>query len=41
MIQQYLKNIIICKDTHTPIINVALLMIDKTWKQPKCPSTDE
>jgi hypothetical protein len=25
----------------TPMFMTALLMIAKTWKQPKCPSTDE
>ena len=29
------------KDTHTPMFIAALLIIAKTWKQPKCPSTDE
>ena len=32
---------IIQKDTCTPIFIVALFTIGKTWKQPKCPSTDE
>ena len=27
--------------THTPVFTAALFMIAKTWKQPKCPSTDE
>ena len=26
---------------HTPIFIALLFTIDKTWKQPKCPSTDE
>ena len=29
------------KDTCTPMFIAALLAIAKTWKQPKCPSTDE
>ena len=33
--------ILIWKDTCTPVFIEALLTIGKTWKQPKCPSTDE
>ena len=29
------------KDTRTPMFIAALLAIAKTWKQPKCPSTEE
>ena len=29
------------KDTLTPTFRAALFTIVKTWKQPKCPSTDE
>ena len=29
------------KDTWTPMFIAALFTIAKTWKQPKCPSTDE
>ena len=29
------------KDTCTPTFTAALFTIVKTWKQPKCPSTDE
>ena len=29
------------KDTCTPMFIAALFTIDKTWKQPKCPSRDE
>ena len=29
------------KDACTPVFTVALFTIAKTWKQPKCPSTDE
>ena len=32
---------IIKKDTCTPIFIAALFRIAKTWKQPKCPLTDE
>ena len=32
---------IIQKDTCTPMLTAALFTIAKTWKQPKCPSTDE
>ena len=37
----YPKNTIIRKDTCTPMFTAALLTIVKTWKQPKCPSTNE
>ena len=29
------------KDTRTPMFIAALFTIVKTWKQPKCPSTEE
>ena len=29
------------KDTCTPMFIAALFAIARTWKQPKCPSTDE
>jgi len=29
------------KDTCTPVFTVALYTISKTWKQPKCPLTEE
>ena len=32
---------LIQKDTCNPIFIAALFIIAKTWKQPKCPSTDE
>ena len=32
---------LIQKDTCTPIFTAALFTIAKTWKQLKCPSTDE
>ena len=37
----YLKKTLIQKDTCTPMFTAALFTIAKTWKQPKCPSTDE
>ena len=37
----YPEKTIIRKDTCTPIFTAALFTIAKTWKQPKCPSTDE
>ena len=32
---------LIQKHTFTPVFIAALFTITKTWKQPKCPSTDE
>ena len=29
------------KDTHIPLFIAALFTIARTWKQPRCPSTDE
>ena len=29
------------KDTCTPMFNAALFTIARTWKQPRCPLTDE
>ena len=37
----YLNKTIIQKDTSTPMFITALIMIAKTPKQPKCPSTEE
>ena len=37
----YPDKTIIQKDTCTPIFIAALFTIAKTWKQPKCPLTDE
>ena len=37
----YPEKTIIPKDTCNPMFIAALLTIAKTWKQPKCPSTDE
>ena len=46
MIQQsyswaYIQTKLIEKDTCSPMFIAALFTIAKTWKQPKCPSTDE
>ena len=37
----YPEKTIIQKDTCTPVFIATLFTIAKTWKQPKCPSTDE
>ena len=37
----YLEKTLIQKDTCTSMFIAALLTIAKTWKQPKCSSTDE
>ena len=37
----YLDKTIIQKDTFFPMFIAALFIIAKTWKQPKCTSTDE
>ena len=37
----YAQKTIIQKDTCTPLFITALFTIARTWKQPKCPSTDE
>ena len=37
----YLEKTIVQKDICTSIFIAALFTIAKTWKQPKCPSTDE
>ena len=37
----YLDKTIIHKDTCTTMFIAPLFTIAKTWKQPKCPSTDE
>ena len=37
----YLEKTIIRKDTCTSMFIAALFTIARTWKQPKCPSTDE
>ena len=35
----YLEETVIQEDTCTPMFTAALLIVVKTWKQPKCPST--
>ena len=37
----YLDKTIIQKDTRTPIVSAMLFTIARSWKQPKCPLTDE
>ena len=37
----YSEKTIIQKDTYTPMFIAALFIIARSWKQPKCPSTDE
>ena len=37
----YPDKTVIQKDTSTSLLTAALFTIAKTWKQPKCPSTDE
>ena len=37
----YPEKTIIQKETCTPMFMAALFTIDRSWKQPKCPSTDE
>ena len=37
----YPEKTIIQRDTCTPMFIAALFTIARTWKQPKCPSTDE
>ena len=37
----YPEKSIIQKDTCTPMLIAALFTIARSWKQPKCPSTDE
>ena len=37
----YPEKTLMQKDTYTPMFTAALFTVAKTWKQPKCPSTDE
>ena len=37
----YLEKTIIERDTYIPVFIAALLTIARTWKQPRCPLTDE
>ena len=41
LLGMYPEKTIIQKDTRTPMFIAALLTIATSWKQPKCPSTDE
>ena len=36
----YPEKTVIQKDTFTPVFTAALSAIPRTWKQPRCPSTD-
>ena len=37
----YRENNLILKNTCIPVFTVALFTVEKTWKQPKCSSTEE
>ena len=37
----YTDKTVIQKDTGTSMFIAALVTVNKVWKQPKCPSTDE
>ena len=37
----YLEKTIIQKDTHTPVFVAVIFTVARTWKQPKCPFTQE
>ena len=37
----YLEETKVEKDTSIPLFTVALFTIARTWKHPRCPSTDE
>ena len=37
----YPEKTIIQKDTYTPIFIVVVFTVARTWKQPRCPSTEE
>ena len=37
----YPEKTMTCKDTYTLMFIAAVYIIAKTWKQPKCPSTEE
>ena len=41
LLRTHTNKTIIQKDTFTPMFTAALFTIAKTWKQPKCPLTDE
>ena len=38
---KFLPSVKKTSETYTPVFIVALFTVAKTWKQPKCPSTDE
>ena len=37
----YQEKTILLKDTCTPMFTAAVFTIARSWKQPKCPSTDK
>ena len=37
----YPEKTIMLKDTYTPVFIAALFIIARTWRQPRCPSTDK
>ena len=41
LLSLYPEKTIIQRDTCTPVFIAALFTITRSWKQPKCPSTDE
>ena len=41
LLGMYLEKSVIQRYTCTPVFTAALFTIVKTWKQPKCPLTDE
>jgi len=41
MLGTYPEETLNCKDTCTAIFTIVLFTTAKTWKQPKCPLTDE
>ena len=41
LVDIYLEKTIIQKDTCTPVFIAVLFTVARTWKQPKCPSTEE
>ena len=40
-LSDFAQQTIIQKDTCSSVVTVALFTIARTWKQPKCPSTEE
>jgi len=41
LLGNYPEKTMTCKDACTPMFTAALFVIAKTWKQPKCPLTEE